>query len=63
VPNIRIISLLTLINNRKLKIGDNFAINGTDIIEFDACSGRIAQLWSSQDSLNYAHLMGQTITG
>lgn len=33
-------------------------MNGTDIIEVDDCSGRIAQILTSQDIFTYAYQMG-----
>ncbi|SMR48643.1 unnamed protein product [Zymoseptoria tritici ST99CH_1E4] len=38
--------------------GDEVRMNGTDIIEVDDCSGRIAQILTSQDIFTYAYQMG-----
>jgi hypothetical protein len=36
-------------------------MNGTDIIGFDHCSGRIAEIYTAQDTLSYAYQMGLNI--
>lgn len=43
------------------KPGDVIYVNGTDIVLFDDCSGRIAQVLTAQDSLSYNQQMGYNI--
>ncbi|KXT13942.1 hypothetical protein AC579_2390 [Pseudocercospora musae] len=44
-----------------LKQGDQITCNGTDILIFDDCSGRIAQVITAQDLMDYTYKMGMNI--
>jgi hypothetical protein len=41
--------------------GEPISMNGTDIFEFDECSGRISQVMTAQDILHFAYQKGINI--
>ncbi|EGP86972.1 uncharacterized protein MYCGRDRAFT_93623 [Zymoseptoria tritici IPO323] len=43
------------------KAGDRISFDGTDLVAFDPCSGKIQTVQTAQDTLNFAYQLGMNI--
>lgn len=53
--------LTTNFSTRIRKPGDLVTMNGTDLVLFDDCSGRIRQVLTAQDLLSFTYQVGMNI--